>query len=83
MHINSAVLWSHPTVNLTRNISEEVILIFNHKVRTLRTHIILAFQRGPRLEIMADQHTTSRLIGELTGQPFILPVMLTGHIRLY
>ena len=28
MHINSAVLWSHPTVNLTRNISEEVILIY-------------------------------------------------------
>ena len=45
--------------------------------------MILAFQRGPRLEIMADQQTTSRLIGELTGQPFILPVMLTGHIRLY
>ena len=83
MHINSAVLWSHPTVNLTRNISEEVILVFNHKVRTLRTHIILAFQRGPGLKIMAGQQTMSGLIGELTGQPFVLPIMLTGHIRSY
>ena len=23
----------------------------------------------------------SRLIGELMGQPFILPIMLTGHIQ--
>ena len=35
------------------------------------------------LEIMASQRTMSGLIGELTGQPFILPVMLTGHIRSY
>ena len=32
------------------------------------------------LEITAGQRTMSRLIGELTGQPFVLPVMLTGHI---
>ena len=31
------------------------------------------------LEITAGQWTMSGLIGELTGQPFILPVMLTGH----
>ena len=35
------------------------------------------------LEIMASQRTMSGLIGELTGQPFILPVMLTDHIRSY
>ena len=32
------------------------------------------------VEITAGQWTMSRLIGELTGQPFVLPVMLTGHI---
>ena len=35
------------------------------------------------LEIMAGQQTMSGLIGELTGQPFVLPVMLSGHIRSY
>ena len=34
------------------------------------------------LEITTSQWTMSRLIGELTGQPFVLLVMLTGHIRL-
>ena len=32
------------------------------------------------LEITAGQRTMSELIWELTGQPFVLPVMLTGHI---
>ena len=32
------------------------------------------------LEITAGQRTMSELILELTGQPFVLPVMLTGHI---
>ena len=31
------------------------------------------------LEITAGQRTMSGLIGELTGQPFIWPVMLTSH----
>ena len=35
------------------------------------------------LEITAGQRTMSGLIGELTGQPFVLPVMLSGHIRSY
>ena len=34
----------------------------------------------PGLEITAGQWTMSGLIWELTGQPFVLPVMLTGHI---
>ena len=34
----------------------------------------------PGLEITAGQHTMSELIWGLTGQPFVLPVMLTGHI---
>ena len=33
------------------------------------------------LEITAGQRTMSVMIGELTGQPFVLPVMLTGHIQ--
>ena len=32
---------------------------------------------------MASQQTMSGMIGELTGQPFVLPVMLTGHIRSF
>ena len=32
------------------------------------------------LEITASQRTMSELIWEFTGQPFVLPVMLTGHI---
>jgi len=35
------------------------------------------------LEITAGQWTMSGLIGELTGQPFVLPVMLSSHIRSY
>ena len=38
---------------------------------------------GPTgFEITAGQRTMSELIWELTGQPFVLPVMLTGHIWL-
>ena len=36
-----------------------------------------------RLEITAGQRTMSGMIGELTGQPFVLPVMLTGRIQSY
>ena len=36
---------------------------------------------APGYEITAGQRTMSGLIAELTGQPFILPVMLTGHMR--
>ena len=32
---------------------------------------------------MTGQRTMSGLSGELTGQPFVLPVMLTGHIQSY
>ena len=35
---------------------------------------------GPGLEITASQWPMSGLIGELTGRPFVLPVMLTSHI---
>ena len=35
------------------------------------------------LEITAGQRTMSGMIGELTGQPFVLPVMLTGRIQSY
>ena len=34
-----------------------------------------------KLEITAGQRTMSGLTGKLTGQPFILPGMLTGHIQ--
>ena len=37
----------------------------------------------PGLEITVGQRTMSRLIGELTSQLFVLPVMLTGHNRSY
>ena len=40
---------------------------------------IMGFVTG--LEITAGQRTMSVMIGELTGQPFVLPVMLTGHIQ--
>ena len=32
------------------------------------------------IKITAGQQTMSGLIADLTGQPFILPVMLTGNI---
>ena len=35
------------------------------------------------LKIMAGQRTMSRLIGDLTGQTFVLPVMLTGQNSIY
>ena len=35
------------------------------------------------LEIMAGQRTVSGLIGELTGQHFVMPVMLTDYVRSY
>lgn len=36
--------------------------------------------QGAGLEIMAGQLTMPRLIGDLTGQLFVLPVMLRCHI---
>ena len=39
--------------------------------------------RNAGLEITAGQRTMSGLIGELTSQLFVLPVMLTGHNRSY
>ena len=38
-------------------------------------------EKGP--EITTSQQTMAGLIGELTGQPFVLPVMLTSHIQSY
>ena len=35
------------------------------------------------LEIMAAERTMSSLIGKLTGQPFVLLIMLTSHIQSY
>ena len=35
------------------------------------------------VSVRLGQRTMSGLIGELTSQPFILPVMLSGHIRSY
>ena len=40
-------------------------------------------QHRSALSVGLGQRTMSGLIGELTGQPFILPVMLSGHIRSY
>ena len=37
----------------------------------------------PGLKITVSQQTMSGLIGELTGQPLVLPVMLTSHIWSY
>ena len=39
--------------------------------------------RQSGLEITAGQRTMSGLIWEVTGQPFVLPVMLTGHVQSY
>ena len=50
----------------------------SHKAMTIQT-----LTRRAGLKITAGQQTMSGLIGELTGQPFILPVMLSGHIRSY
>ena len=47
-------------------------------------HNKMLLSRGwPGLEITARQWTMSGLIVELTGWPFILPVVLTTHIRSY
>ena len=43
--------------------------------------VLLELKAG--LEITAGQRTMSGLIGELTSQLFVLPVMLTGHNRSY
>ena len=48
---------------------------------SLRRNINLNIRKSTTgLEITAGQRTMSGLIWELTGQPFVLPVMLTGHI---
>ena len=57
------------------------------KLTTLRSlWFVLLYGNGercPGLEITAGQRTMSGLIGELTSQLFVLPVMLTGHNRSY
>ena len=42
--------------------------------------VVLILESKAGLKITAGQQTMSGLIVELTGEPFILPVMLTGHI---
>ena len=42
-------------------------------------HHILKKEILPGLEITAGQRTMSGLIVDLTGQTFVLPVMLTGE----
>ena len=63
-----------------------------HKWENPRTDVSVGFWRPylcpsmesmAGLEIMAGERTMSSLIGKLTGQPFILLVMLTGHIQSY
>ena len=49
----------------------------NYGLYDLLVCIILHARAG--LEIMAGQRTMSGLIGDLTGQTFVLPVMLTGQ----
>ena len=41
------------------------------------------FHRGNCSRACTGLETMSGLIGELTGQPFVLPVMLTSQIRSY
>ena len=36
---------------------------------------------GAGLKITAGQRKMSALMGALTGQAFVLPVMLTGHVH--
>jgi len=53
----------------------------NTEFHLTREHMKLAVECfmgvSPGLEIMAGQRTMSRLIVDLTGQTFVLPVMLT------
>ena len=42
--------------------------------------VVFILESKAGIKITAGQQTMSGLIAELTGQPFILPVMLTGHI---
>ena len=50
---------------------------------TLKLSCISERLHKSELEITAGQRTMSGMIGELTGQPFVLPVMLTGRIQSY
>ena len=52
----------------------------NAKKSNLVVVVVLIVESKAGLEITAGQQTMSGLIGELTGQPFVLSVMLTGHI---
>ena len=56
-------------------------ILFLSSLSELEQHVIFVNCSG--LEITAGQRTMSELIWELTGQPFVLPVMLTGHIWLF
>ena len=74
-------------------VSSEANEICNRQLKKtiLPEHVFQALQVGCNksyysctgLEITTSQQTMSGMIGELTGQPFVLPVMLTGHIRSY
>ena len=52
----------------------------NYVIKKLRKFV--ACMTG-RAHITAGEWTMSGVIGELTGQPFFLPDMLTSHIRSY
>ena len=58
----------------------QVILTYTNKSRVHNVGRILVNEYSMTgLEITAGQRTMSRLIVDLTGQTFVLPVMLTGQ----
>ena len=67
----SILLWLHDT---------KVLFPHSNSLKSLFHFLFQSYGTDPGLEITAGQRTMSGLIWELTGQPFVLPVMLTGHI---
>ena len=71
------------------NLMYELFHLWGNSLHLLFIFVLLLcwtrrWQRGlSGLEITAGQRTMSGLIGELTSQLFVLPVMLTGHNRSY
>ena len=75
LYIAKQLGYENKEIIINLRVSGEIL-----RMTSFKQNVEQSIKRIIGLEITAGQRTMSELIWELTGQPFVLPVMLTGHI---
>ena len=75
LYIAEQLGYENKEIIINLRVSGEIL-----RMTSFKQNVEQSIKRIIGLEITAGQRTMSELIWELTGQPFVLPVMLTGHI---